>query len=77
VMNQVDRKEAIRADRVADNLRHPVIAEIPFDRDGVKDSINRGKPLLTDQKTHPLTRPLLALVGELKQRLLEPEPEEA
>jgi pilus assembly protein CpaE len=77
VMNQVDRKEAIRADRVSDNLKHPVIAEIPFDREGVKDAINRGKPLLTDEKTHPLTRPLLALVGEIKQRLLEPEAQEA
>ena len=77
VMNQVDRREVIRADRVSDNLKHPVIAEIPFDREGVKDAINRGRPLLTDEKTHPLTRPLLALVGEIKERLLQPEAEEA
>ncbi len=76
VMNQMDKREAISAARVSDNLKHPVIAEIPFDRDAVKDAINRGRPLITDQKTHPLTRPVLALVGEVKEKLLATQAEE-
>jgi pilus assembly protein CpaE len=77
VMNKMDKREAISRERVSDNLKHPVIAEIPFDREAVKGSINRGQPLITDQKTHPLMRPLLGLAGEIKEKLLAPEEVEA
>jgi hypothetical protein len=53
------------------------MAEIPFDRESVKAAINRGRPLITDQKSHPLMRPLLALVGEVKKQLMAAEVEEA
>ncbi len=71
IMNQVDRRDGIRADRVAETLNHEVLVEIPFDRVAVKESINRGQPLLLDQKTHPLMRPFMELVGVLKERLME------
>jgi pilus assembly protein CpaE len=77
VMNQMDKREAITAEKVSDNLKHPVIAEIPFDRVAVKDAINRGRPLISDEKTHPLMKPLLALAGEVKEQLLTPEAEAA
>ena len=73
VMNQVDKRELIRMDRVSENLRHPVLGEIPYDRESVKDAINRGRPLISDQKTHPLMRSFLALVGEIKAKLVEAE----
>jgi pilus assembly protein CpaE len=72
VMNQVDRRDGIRADKVSETLKQEVLVEIPFDRAAVKESINKGQPLLLDQKSHPLMKPLMQLVGELKQRLLEP-----
>jgi MinD-like ATPase involved in chromosome partitioning or flagellar assembly len=72
IMNQVDRRDGIRAERVSETLHQEVLVEIPFDREAVKSSINKGQPLLLDQKSHPLMKPLMQLVGELKQRLLEP-----
>jgi pilus assembly protein CpaE len=77
VMNQMDKREAITVEKVSDNLKHPVIAEIPFDRVAVKDAINRGRPLICDEKTHPLIKPLLALADEVKEKLLAPEAEAA
>ena len=77
VMNQMDKRESITLEKVSENLKHPVIAEIPFDREAVKGAINRGQPLITDQRTHPLTKPLLDLIGEIKEKLLVPEVEVA
>jgi pilus assembly protein CpaE len=73
VMNQVDKKDGIRAEKVSETLKHEVLVEIPFDRIAVKGSINKGQPLLLDQKSHPLMKPLMQLVGILKERLLETE----
>lgn len=36
----------------------------------MKIAITRGEPLLTEEKTHPLTRPLLELVGAVREQLL-------
>ena len=72
-MNQVDRRDKINAENVSKNLKHDVAVEIPFDRESVKLSINKGEPLLSDGKTHPMTRPILELVGLVKERVLEME----
>lgn len=71
VLNQVERKDAIRAEKVAGNLKQTVTVEIPFDRESVKGTINRGEPLLLNQKTHPLARKMMELVGEVKKRLMQ------
>ena len=70
VMNQVDRRDSITADRVSANLGREVVAEIPFDREAVKGAINHGKPLIRDKKTHPLVGQILNLVGEIRERVV-------
>lgn len=70
VMNQLDRRDPIRPDKVSDNLRHPVAHELPYARDEVMRSINRGSPFIAEAKTGPLARALLEVVGEVKERLL-------
>ena len=70
VMNQVDKRDGIRADKVSETLHQEVLVEIPFDRVAVKASINMGQPLLLDQKTHPLMRPFMQLVGKVKERMV-------
>jgi Flp pilus assembly CpaE family ATPase len=75
VMNQVERRESISAERVSEHLGHPVAAELPFDLDSVKGAVNRGDPLVRDEKSGALYQPLLDLTGEVKERLLELEPQ--
>jgi len=76
VLNSVDRKDSITARQIADHLKLEVAAEIPFDRQAVMTSINRGDPLLQGGKTQPLARSILGLIGNIKARLVA-EPVEA
>jgi len=70
VLNKVKRGDQIKSEQVAQNLHHDVVVEIPFDRIAVRNSINRGEPLLTDQSTHPLTKPILDLVRTVRERMM-------
>jgi pilus assembly protein CpaE len=70
VMNQLDRKDGIRAGKVAEAIKHEVLVEIPFDRTVVKAAVNEGKPLLLNGKSQPLIKSLMQLVGEVKERLV-------
>ncbi|NIS80147.1 MAG: response regulator [Anaerolineales bacterium] len=70
ILSQVRKGDPIRSEQVTQSLRQEVLVEIPYDREGVKTAINRGKPLLIDRKTHPLTKPLLELVGIVREQLI-------
>ncbi|MEX0788307.1 MAG: response regulator [Anaerolineales bacterium] len=72
VMNKMERKTGITAEAVAENLKHPVDGEIPYDERTVTASINRGIPLLLGDKSRPPGRNVLDLLGALKQRLVTP-----
>jgi pilus assembly protein CpaE len=73
VLNRMDRKSGITADAVSENLKVPVDGELPFDEKAVSSSINRGTPLLLNDKGQPIARNLLSLLGDLKERLLQEE----
>ena len=62
---------------MSDNPHQKVIAEIGYDLEAVKNSINRARPLLLDQKSHPMEKQLLEMVGEVKKRLANTVMEEA
>lgn len=70
VLNQADRRGELRADQVSRALRFPIAAEIPFDRDLVLRSINRGEPLVLDRKAQLLAKSILDLAGLVRERLL-------
>jgi pilus assembly protein CpaE len=76
VLNCVDRRDSITPKQIAEHLKVDIAAEIPFDRQTVLLSINRGDPLLQDGKTHPLARQLAGLMGTVKEKLIA-EPIEA
>jgi pilus assembly protein CpaE len=73
VLNRMDRKAGITAEAVSENLKVPVDGEVPFDEKAVASSINRGTPLLLNDKGQPVARSLLSLLGDLKERLLQEE----
>jgi pilus assembly protein CpaE len=71
VLNQLDKRDNIRSEQIGEKFKYEVAAEVPYDRQSARAAINRGVPILADQKTHPLARPLLEVAGAVKERLLQ------
>jgi pilus assembly protein CpaE len=76
VLNKTDRRTGITAEAVSENLKHPVEGEIPSDERVVANSVNRGIPLLLGDKSRPIVKDLLDLLGVVKERLMMEDEEE-
>jgi septum formation inhibitor-activating ATPase MinD len=68
--------DSINGQRIADNMHIEVVAELPLDRDTVLRSINRGEPLLLQDRSNPISRQMIKITGEVMKKLVEGEPEE-
>ncbi len=71
VMNRVDKRFGITAEAVADNLKQPVIAQLPFDERTTIQATNQGVPFMMGDRTRPLVRAVLELAQALRVRLTE------
>jgi len=70
VMNSFDRRIAISTDRIAENLKQEIVVTIPFDEKLlVTSSINRGIPLMVDNKGHPLCKGVSSIAEIVVERL--------
>jgi pilus assembly protein CpaE len=76
VLNKMDKRSGIASSAVAENLKKPVDAEIPFVDQVVTTSINKGVPLLLGDKSKVPAKNLLDLVALVKERLLAAPVEE-
>jgi pilus assembly protein CpaE len=63
VINKVDKRSGITAQMIEDNIKHQVVGQIPLDEMLVLNSINRGVPLMVDQRAKP--------IGQAVQQLAE------
>jgi pilus assembly protein CpaE len=63
VLNKMDRRSGITSQMIEDNIRHQVVGQIPLDEILVLTSINRGVPLMVDQRAKP--------IGQAIQQLAE------
>jgi len=64
-LNQVDRSNTITPDQIANHLRVPIAAQIPFDLTAV-NALNSGVALITlDPKRAPSVKPLIDMVQVL------------
>jgi pilus assembly protein CpaE len=70
VLNRTDRKSGITAEAVSENLKFAVEGEIPLDERAVSASINRGAPLLINDRSNPVAKAIINLLGGLKERLV-------
>jgi pilus assembly protein CpaE len=70
VLNRADRKSGITAEAVSENLKVVVDGEIPLDERAVTASINRGAPLLINDRSNPVAKAIINLLGALKERLV-------
>jgi pilus assembly protein CpaE len=80
VMNKFDKRIAITAEKIGENLKQEVMAIIPLDERTVIPAVNRGVPFMLDNKTQPAARGIYTLAEALRARLIkqeEVEPEKA
>ena len=71
IMNRMDKRYGISAEKVADLLKQPIIAQIPLDDRVVPLSTNNGEPFILQDRTKPVARSILELAQALKSRLAD------
>ncbi len=77
VMNKFDKRIAISAERVGENLKQQVLAVIPLDERTVIPAANRGVPFMLDNKTQPASKGIYTLVEALRAKLVKREMDES
>jgi pilus assembly protein CpaE len=71
IMNRMDKRYGISAEKVADLLKQPIMAQIPLDDRVVPLSTNNGEPLILQDRTKPVARAILEMAQAVKTRLAE------
>jgi pilus assembly protein CpaE len=71
IMNRMDKRFGISAEKVADLLKQPIIAQIPLDDRVVPLSTNNGEPFILQDRTKPVARSILEMTQAIKSRLAE------
>jgi pilus assembly protein CpaE len=71
IMNRMDKRYGISAEKVADLLKQPILAQIPLDDRVVPLSTNNGEPLILQDRTKPVARAILEMTQAVKTRLAE------
>jgi len=71
IMNRMDKRYGISAEKVADLLKQPILAQIPLDDRVVPLSTNNGEPLILQDRTKPVARAILEMAQAIKTRLAE------
>ena len=69
VMNKFDKRSSISPDRVGESLRHKIAVSIPLDDRLVTHSINRGIPLVAENKAHPVSRAIIQLSEIIQEKI--------
>ncbi|MDF1500338.1 MAG: response regulator [Anaerolineales bacterium] len=70
VLNRTDRRSGITAEAVSEHLKFVVDGEIPLEERAVSASINRGAPLLINDRSNPVAKAIINILGVLKERLV-------
>jgi pilus assembly protein CpaE len=71
IMNRMDKRYGISAEKVADLLKQPIITQIPLDDRVVPLSTNNGEPFILQDRTKPVARSILELAQAVKSRLAD------
>ncbi|MGQ9714162.1 MAG: AAA family ATPase [Anaerolineae bacterium] len=78
VINQADRRGAIRTADIEGSIKHPIAAAIPMDERSVFMAANQGIPLVVAHRNSPVAQAIFALAARVRNELeVEPEPEGA
>jgi len=77
VINKVDRRSGITAQMIEDNIKHQVVGQIPLDEILILNSINRGVPLMVDQRAKPIGQALQQLAERVAAEFKRSAPDAA
>lgn len=69
VMNKFDKRIAITAERVSENLKQEVAAVLPLEERVVVPAVNRGVPFMIDNKTQQVARGIFGLAESVRARV--------
>lgn len=72
VINKVDRRSGITAQMIEDNIKHQVVGQIPLDEILVLTSINRGVPIMVDQRAKPIGQAIQQLAERVAAEFRRP-----
>ena len=72
VVNKIDRRTGITAQMIEDNIKHPVVGQIPLDEATVLNSINRGVPYMVDGRVKPVAQATAQLIDRLVTEFQKP-----
>jgi pilus assembly protein CpaE len=72
-LNRYDKRVAITPEAIGENLKHEVMTVLPLDDRVVVPSVNRGVPFVLDNKAKPISRAVLELAEDVRQRISEIE----
>jgi len=73
VMNKFDRRVGISPERVAESLKQEIPLLIPFEERVVTESINRGVPLMVNNRDSQVAKAVIKMADFLKERISKQE----
>jgi pilus assembly protein CpaE len=69
ILNRYDKRISITPERIGENLRLEIELTIPIDDKLIlASSINRGIPIIQDNKSHPISKCILSLADKVKEK---------
>ena len=78
VMNMFDKRRTTASpERIADITKTEVAAVLPFDDRLATPAMDRGVPFLPENKTHPISKGIFAMIKRIKTKIEEFEKVEA
>ncbi|MHC1784958.1 MAG: response regulator [Anaerolineaceae bacterium] len=69
VMNRYDNRRSIAPERVGASLHQNVALTIPFDDVYVNNSMNKGVPIVLENKTYPVSKAILMLASMIREKI--------
>ena len=66
LLNMVEKRKGIQADKITDNLKREILAEVPLDRSALLEAVNYGEPPVLRGKTKPFARSIFGLVAAVR-----------
>jgi pilus assembly protein CpaE len=69
VMNRFDKRIAITPEKVGESLKTKIALTIPFEERTVSDSVNRGVPIILENRTSPVSKSILSLMDLIKEKV--------
>ena len=71
VMNKYDKRSSISPERVSESLRQNIAVSIPLEDRLIDYSINRGTPIILENRTHPVSRAIIMLTDKIQEKINE------